>query len=155
MIETLERIPAVVLDRQTVGDLFRLRKTAACALMRSAGATGSGAGLLIGKRDLLLYLARQLSNPHHQEARGCAQRIGQMLVEAEATDKAHRIRIRPVAYTSTVAGLPPTIQLAPGRLVIDFHGTEDLLAQLHQLGQAMISDYPRLEEICSLTECSP
>jgi hypothetical protein len=46
-----------------------------------------------------------------------------------------------------IAGLPDNLALAPGRLEIRFHGTEDLLRSLFVLSAAQ-SDFPAFQRAC-------
>ena len=52
------------------------------------------------------------------------------------------------ATENQMADLPPGVHLRAGELRIEFHGTEDLLRHLFELGQAIVNDYKKFEEVC-------
>lgn len=160
--EILERIESTCqqyFDRHDLEHLFVLRKNAACKLMRQVGnAEGLGAILgagtrhqarVVSRRDLLLFLHRTKQSPEHFAEHMRKERLAEQLAETGRILKARRVRIASLPdELDTIAGLPAGIRLAPGRLEIDFFGTEDLLKHLLALAQAVTHDYVRFQQIC-------
>jgi hypothetical protein len=117
MIEALELNGADRIDRQTVEDLFNLRKTAAFHLLRRLGAERCGHSLVIARTRLMARL-RELQE--HPEWRWERERRGSIRARIDDLRPASRRSLVPTGSTLqkqinqiVIAGLPDTIQFAP------------------------------------------
>jgi hypothetical protein len=116
--------------------------------MHAFGGYQAGRTFLVERSKVLRWL-KQFGTAHEWEL----ARRTKLVSEIEREKKllpGHRVRIAtaPDVTDRTLADLPPGIHLQPGQLLIEFHGTEDLLRHLFELSQAIVNDYSKFEKIC-------
>jgi hypothetical protein len=150
MIEALELNGADRIDRQTVEDLFNLRKTAAFHLLRRLGAERCGHSLVIARTRLMARL-RELQE--HPEWRWERERRGSIRARIDDLRPASRRSLVPTGTTLqkqidqiAITGLPDTIQFAPGSLSICCRNMEHLVEQLVLVAKALDTDYQVLQQ---------
>ena len=116
MIEALELHAADRIDRQTVGELFDLRKTAAFHLLRRFGAERCGNSLAIGRARLMARLREMQEHPDWRWER---ERREQIRVRIDTLRPNQRRSLVPVGEALqqridliSIAGLPDTVRFA-------------------------------------------
>jgi hypothetical protein len=152
MIETLALLDREWIDRQLVELVFDLRKTAAFQLLRRMGAQRCGHSMVIG-RGLLMARLREAHENHDwrwesERRRSVERRIGTLetqrrrksLVPVDAALAKQMDELR-------TGGLPGTIQLTAGLLIIRCNDMEDLLRQLVLLAKTADTDYESLRAL--------
>ena len=146
VLEALHLHPDERIDRRAVEALFDLRKTAAFHLLRRLGAARCGNALLISRGQLLAGPCTNCVNiPAGAGSGNAANRCAPVLricAQAEeprwaAIDATLQQQIDQLA----TAGLPDSIQLAPGYLTIRCTSMEHLLKQLVLVAKALDADY--------------
>jgi hypothetical protein len=145
-------------DRRDIEALFQLGTTAAWKVMRRIGSADNlaevmGVGSrtqdrLVARKDLLRFLLKLSRSPEFFTEQARREKIERTLADSVFTLKARQIAIQPPPPADTIEGLPTSIHLRPGRLEIEYFGTEDLLKQLWALAQAITHDYVRFQQIC-------
>ena len=149
MLEALELTDADRIDRQAIERLFDLRKTAAFHLLRRLGAEPCGHSLVISRARLMERL-RELQE--HPDWRWERERRGKIHARIEELRPHSRRSLVPVRTTlkhqieeSAITGLPDTIQLAPGSLLIRCRNMEHLVEQLVLIAKALDNDYEDMQ----------
>ena len=144
----LEALDVPVIDRASVEKIFGVKRRRAIQLMHAFGGYQAGRTFLVERSKVLRWLKSFDANHEWELARRT-----KLVSEIEREKKllpSRRIRIAtaPDVLDRTLADLPPGIHLQPGQLLIEFHGTEDLLRHLFELSQAIVNDYSKFEKIC-------
>jgi hypothetical protein len=141
IIADFEALSTMVLDREIFVHIFMVSRRQAIRLLHDFGAKQTDRGLAADRLQVLGQLRGMLDDYQIEQQRQA--RLAADLEKARRVAPARKVRIptAPDVEYRTVATLPSAIQLAPGRLVIDFHGAEDLAAQLFELSQAMGNDW--------------
>ena len=146
MIEVHAMAEAEHIDRRVAERLFDLRGTAAKALLRRMGADLCGHSLVISRGLLMARLREAHENPDWrwevQRRRTVHQRIESLRAKRQ---RPSLVPVQAEPQMAVVPGLPPTIQLGPGSVVIRCRDMADLLQQLVQLAKAIDTDYPTLQ----------
>jgi len=158
IIERIEDNRQQYFDRRDIEALFQVGTTAAWKVMRLIGpahnlAAVMGVGSrsqdrLVARKDLLRFLLNLSRSPEFFTEQARREKVERILADTAFTLKARQAVIRPAPPTDSIEGLPGSIHLRPGRLEVEFFGTEDLLKQLWSLAQAITHDYVRFQEIC-------
>lgn len=154
MLEALALVDRERIDRQTVERLFDLRKTAAFHLLRRMGAEPVGHALVISRALLMARLREAEEHPQWHWEIERQSRIRERIDSLRARPLRNSLvpvdaALQQAMETAETAGLPATIQLSPGLLVIHCGGMQDLLRQLVLLAQAADRNY---EELCERVE---
>ena len=103
---------------------------------------------LVARKDLLRFLLKLSRSPEFFTEPARREKVERALANSVSTLKARQIAIQLAPRTDTIEGLPASIHLRPGRLEIEYFGTEDLLKELWALAQAITHDYVRFQQIC-------
>jgi hypothetical protein len=151
MIEALALLDREWIDRELVERVFDLRKTASFQLLRRMGAQRCGNSLGISRGHLMARLREAHENCdwrwESERRRAVRRRI-------ESLETQRRKSVVPVDTTLgkqmedlRTAGLPDTIQLTAGMLIIRCNGMEDLLRQLVLLAKMADSNYESLRAL--------
>jgi hypothetical protein len=145
----LRQLTVPVVDRAIVEELFRLKRRQAIELMHRFGGYQAGRTFLIDRAHLIQRL-QELASGAEFEFEVCRrERLGEYLEDMRRQRRAIQVRF-PVAreaFSRKVRDLPDGVLLRPGRLEVDFKGTEDLLTKLFDLAQAASNDFERFESI--------
>ncbi|MBM3729099.1 MAG: hypothetical protein FJW40_27200 [Acidobacteria bacterium] len=157
MIEALALAGAERIDRRLVETLFDLRRSAAKELLRRMGAGLCGHSLVISRGLLMARLREAYEHPGYRWEVERHERVERLIHESRAGHRRHTViaideNDRRRLAVQNVAGLPESIRLAPGQLLINFAGMEDLLRQLMLLLQACDNDF---ETLATLTQPPP
>ncbi len=147
----LERMRVPVLDRAAVENLFRLRRRQAITLMHGLGGYQAGRTFLVERERVLEHVRAILGSSEFECEARRRQRLGEELETMRREHRAADVRI-PVSLDTLsrkVRDLPDGIQLRPGRLEVNFAGTEDLLTKLFEIAQAASNDFDRFEAMTS------
>lgn len=135
-------------DRKGVESIFQVSQTEAQRIMKRAGAMKVGSALVVPAWKMSEWLAGVARGEDATWEQQRVQRVELRLEQERHHLAARRVVIQPIPEAESIEGLPAGIRLKPGRLEIDFFGTEDLLKHLYSLAQAVMSDYPRFQKIC-------
>jgi len=133
-------------DRQAIQKLFGVESRRAHQLLgQFAGTEGLkqvGNALALSREQLLASVEALARGEEVTQFREQRKRAAEELAEAQAIQRARRVRIpvEPEPSAGPLAALPSTISLRPGRLEVSFGGPEDLWAQLAQLARAAARD---------------
>jgi hypothetical protein len=131
-----------------IENLLRVNRRDAIRLLHRFGGYQAGRTFLVGRDDLIAQLEEiSKSDGYDREARR-RTRLADELARTRRDLAARRVVIPTTAgiQERRVSDLPAGIQLRPGRLEIDFGGTEDLLRLLMELAQAIANDYSTFRE---------
>lgn len=152
ILEALGNIETDLFDRQQIEQLFDLRRTAANDLLRRMGAVRVGNSYTISRRLLVARLKQAMRHPDYQveidRRLSVARQIGNFRralagrAKVEITKKDQQLLAQ-----RSVASLPATVRIEPGRLELSCADMDDLLRQLLAVIQAIDSDYDRIQEI--------
>jgi hypothetical protein len=149
IIGALEEMEGPLLGRSAIEKLFTVRPRRAQQLMRHWSGYQIGTSFQVQRLGLLDLLRKQIAGADYQAEAARRKRVEDELSRMANVLRGHSIQIRPTGPDAqSVEGLPASIRLAPGKLEIEFFGTEDLLTQLRQLALAIVGDYDRFEQIC-------
>jgi hypothetical protein len=138
-----------VLDRAAIEKLFGVKRRQAIELMHRLGGYQAGRTFLLDRLQLLARLRAIETGEDFEFETRRRQRLSQDLDEMRRERRALAVRF-PVAreaLSRKVRDLPSEVMLRPGRLEVDFTGTEDLLSKLFELAQAASNDFDRFESI--------
>ena len=139
-------LPAPVLDRAVIEEVFGVRRRRAIELLHRFGGYQAGKTFLIERDSLLGQLEALEAGGDFRQEQTRRRRLSADLEQAKA---ALRARAVPIAVPPRVdGGLPKSTYLRPGELRIAFRDPEDLLRQLLELAMAIQDDYQRFEEMC-------
>ena len=143
----LAEVQLPVIDRAAVEQLFGLRRRQAIALMNHFGGYQAGRTLLIARDQLIGQLDAIADGEDFQRESARRERLAATVESVRRTreSEAVRIPVSPAIFSSRMANLGSDVQLRPGRLEIEFAGTEDLLRTLFALAQAIANDYAGFE----------
>lgn len=148
-LELLRALPSPTIDRAALQKLLQVSPRQALRILARLPSYRAGKSLLIGRLELIACLEtlRQDETAAFELRR--RERLDAQLRSLRRELAARRVRIAapPEARNRLLADLPPTIQLAPGRLEIRFLHVEDLLRQLFELSQAMANDLDRFRAV--------
>jgi hypothetical protein len=149
MLKALERVVADRLDRQAIEKLFDLRKTAAFHLLRRLGAERCGHSLVISRACLLARLRELQEHPDWRWERERRTRIRACIDELNPSPRRSLVPIGAALQQQlehiAIAGLPDTIQFAPGSLTIRCRDMEHLVEQLVLAAKALDTDYEAMQ----------
>jgi len=154
-LEVLRRLETEWIDRRTLEETLCVSKTVAWRIMRRCGAAGGPGGALVCRRPELIEalesLERSPACDREIRRRGRVElRLTQLLAAARSQHVLVAPRDRGAELLSTrFSKLPPGVELAPGRLTVDFAGTADFLEKVGAVVFALQNDY---EAISSFTE---
>jgi hypothetical protein len=148
-LEVLRKLESDWIDRRTLEVTLGVSKTVAWRIMRRCGATG---GALVRRRlelvEALEALERSPGCDREIRRRG---RLEERLSGLLAAARSKHVRIAPesrsLELVSTRLGkLPPGVELTPGRLTVDFFGTENFLEKVGAIVFALQNDYEAITE---------
>jgi hypothetical protein len=154
-VEWFQRLPQIltrleapscpaVLNRKLIEQLFGVERRNAQYLLIRFGAARLGNALVIDRQHLVGALREFSTQDNFERQVRRHEHVRTVLSERRADLQLARISLR----ESPARGkgeLPASIQLAPGRLSIEFAGVVDLLSQLLELSQAIGADFERFE----------
>ena len=154
ILKTLASLPCPVLDRSCIEQLFGVGRRRAILLLHSWGGFESGNALFIDRLELIRQLEQIRDGAAFEEERVRRNRLAQDLTLSHTLAPGRKIVISGAEEIRDLrlAGLSPAIHLRPGRLKIEFAGTEELLLHLYELSQAILNDYARFEELIRPSE---
>jgi hypothetical protein len=143
IVETLSGLTAPVVDRAMCEQLFRVGRRRAIDLIQIFGGYRAGNAVLVDRARLLDHLRQLAADPDIQHESQRKERLSINLDLLKEHRAATRIIIKadPMARRKNSGGLPDGIVLQPGKLTIEFTGTEDLLSRLYALSQAAAADF--------------
>lgn len=145
MIEALELHPDDRIDSRAVETLFDLRKTAAFHLLRRVGAALCGHSLLISRGQLLARLRELREHPDWRWERSRRQQVWSRIQDLRPRRRPSVVEIHAALEQQidqlATAGLPDTVQLAPGCMVIRCRSMVHLVEQLVLVAKALDADY--------------
>jgi hypothetical protein len=146
-LDVLVRLETEWIDRKTLQETLGVSKTVAWRILRFSGATTGPGNTLVCRRDSLLQALRALQTTgayeHEIRRRSHLELNFAQLLQAA---RSRHIQVAPTARSLELVStrfrqLPAGIELTPGRLTIDFVGTEDFLKKIGALVFALQNDY--------------
>jgi len=143
ILQRMESLEISWLDRDSIEQVFGVRRRRAIELLNAFGGFQIGRTFLIEREALVRSLRAIVDRPdfHWERRRRC--RLSEALTEARQHTQARRISISPLPPSPA---LPEGIQVAPGSMLIQFGGVEDLLAKLYAVSQAAARDFEAFKE---------
>lgn len=144
----LEEVSLPVIDRAVIQKVFGLGRRQAIELMHKLGAYQAGRTFLIERSRLVAELDKIIATGEYQQEEARREKLTVALARFQRTRRAEEVRI-PVSadvFSSRMPKLPETVRLEPGRLEIEFSGSEDLLMKLFTLAQAAANDFDAFRE---------
>lgn len=128
---SVEKSPLTLWERSDLESLFELQPRQANKLIEVLPrGRGPGGALLVERDALLAFLAK-------------VERTGKLpRARTKVSRKKLRLTVRPVRDVGkgSVAAIPKSVKLRPGRLEVDFRDGADLVAQLWAVGLAARDD---------------
>ena len=143
VLQRMESLETSWLDRDSIERVFGVRRRRAIELLNAFGGFQTGRTFLIEREALIRSLRAISERPdfHWERRRRC--RLSEALTEARQHSQALRISISPLPPSPT---LPEGVRVAPGSMLIEFRGIEDLLAKLYAVSQAAARDFEAFKE---------
>jgi hypothetical protein len=119
----------------------------AIELLHRLGGYQAGRTFLIGREHLMEQLDSLGAGDECQREIARRERVSVAIEKIQRTrqSEAVRIPVSPDVFDSRMRSLGPDVQLRPGKLEIEFAGSEDLLRKLFGLAQAVSNDYANFE----------
>ena len=143
IIAEIGALATPVVDRAVLERVFRVRRRRAIELMGAFGGYQAGRTFLLERQQLLAALDAMRQGGRFTFERRRKEKLAQELERVRRSRAGARIAI-PVEKED-LAGFPPGVELAAGRLTIAFASVEDLLRKLYGLAQAAASDFEAFE----------
>ena len=139
----LDEMEVPVVDRLILERIFGVSRRRAIQLMHTFGGYLAGRTFLIDRLHLISKLHGIESGAEFVGEQSRRERLGARMeqVRRARAGSCVRIPVTPEILSSRVARLPSGIALQPGRLLIEFATTEDLLVKLVALAQAATNDF--------------
>ena len=155
IILAVEDMAHPTFDRNLIGEIFNLQRTAACELLqRIPGSFSSGYTLMIHKRELLLWLYKIKRDGVWERDAERRRRVLAAIrpMQERLAAGGGAITVMPtvkaeIMESTTLDSLPPGIRLAEGKIEIQFNGWQDMLFHLGALVAAIDRDHIRLRQI--------
>jgi hypothetical protein len=141
-----EKAPPL-LDRQSIEDLFGVRRRQAIALLHRFDGYKVGRTFVVPREAVIDFLQNIVASGAIAEAAAKKSSVLEFLGEARQALQLPSIPLPATTKLSEITfdGLPPGIRLQPDQLTIHFHGATDLLQKLFSLSQALANDFETLE----------
>jgi hypothetical protein len=152
ILNLLETIETEQIDRQIIERLFDVRSSAAKAILNRLGAAQIGKSFVISRKLLVKRLRQMARDPDYRFEVDRRARVLQRIEDLKQ-ERAGRAKVvitdqnRNVLALRSVASLPETVRLSPGRLEITSADMDDLMKQLLAVILAIDRDYERMKEL--------
>ena len=150
IVAGIRALEVPVIGRKTVEELFGVKRRHAASLMQRFGGYRSGNTMLADWAALIQQLEAIAASPEAQFEVRRKQGLGRMYRHRAAA--AVNIRVPADANSRRMRDLPSGIVLAPIRLTVKFHGSEQLLSKLYELSQAVANDF---DVFCETVDVAP
>jgi hypothetical protein len=143
----LEEVDLPVIDRAVVQRVFGLGRRQAIELLNRFGGYRAGNTFLIERSRLIAELDKIAGTGECQREVARREKLESAVAEVQSTRRAHQVRlpVSPDVFGARMCTLGEAIRLVPGKLEVEFTGTEDLLSKLFALAQAAAHDYDGFE----------
>ncbi|MGH9659536.1 MAG: hypothetical protein ACRD96_13395 [Bryobacteraceae bacterium] len=138
ILDLLGQFPEPVLDRAAIENLFGVRRRRAHQLMSRFGGYQAGRTWLVRRDDVTRAIAGLGDEAGFERRRRV--RLVDALDRARREFAGRHVTIVVDRRPERLAQLPDSIKIEPGRLTITFSTSQDLLARLYELSQAMLHD---------------
>lgn len=143
----LEAIDDPFIDRRGVEIIWQVSPRDAQRILRRAGAVRLGNVNVAIRWRLLEWLRRVEKEDAAAGELLRVDRLEEKLEEQRAEMVGRKVRIHADLSVEEVKDLPAGVRLRPGKLEIEFFGTEDLLRHLFELAQVLTHDFVRIQQI--------
>ena len=132
-----------VVDRAVIQRVFGLGRRQAIEFMHRFGGYEAGRTLLIERARLIAGLDAMASGAEYERETARREKLTAALTRFQRSRRAEEVRIEvpPDVFGTRMPTLPVAVHLEPGRLEIEFSGSEDLLTKLFTLAQAAANDF--------------
>lgn len=147
ILRDLRKMHVPVVDRAAVETLFGVRRRRAIQMMGEFGGFQSGRTFLVDREALILHLRLLADGIEFDHERRRRKQLSHELAAIRQRAQAARISIpvSPEVHQTRLSHLPGGVVLEPGKLVVVFEGSDDLLQKLFALSQALANDFPILQ----------
>ena len=159
-VEVISQLQTEWIDRRTLEEILGVSKTVAWRVLRRCGATEGPGNTLVCRRDSLLQSLRSLQSTgsYAQEIRR-RDRLEQNLASLLDVARSRQISVAPAARALELLStrfdqIPPSVNLSPSRLTIDFVGTQDFLEKVGAVVFALQNDYEAVSEFIEAASLS-
>ena len=144
ILECLETLGTSWLDRSAIERIFGVRRRRAIELLNAFGGFQTGRTFLIERETLIRQLkAIRQGRDFDWERRRRRRRLSEALTEARRENQARQILI-PILPPSPA--LPEGVRVAPGSMIIEYRGVQELLARLYAISQTAARDFAAFQE---------
>jgi len=134
-----------VVDRGVIQSVFGLGRRQAIELMHRFGGYQAGRTFLVERDRLIAEMDAIGSSDEYQREVTRHEKLTTAVAKLQRERRAKEVRfaVPPGVRETRMATLPESVRLEPGKLEIEFSGSQDLLAKLFALSQAAANDYDR------------
>ena len=143
IVEQLKTVNTSWLDRSSIEQIFGVRRRRAIELLNAFGGFQTGRTFLIERDSLIHHLQAILNHRDFDWERRRRSRLSEALTEAMQQTQARQVSI-PVLAPSPA--LPDGVRVAPGSMIIEFQGVQDLLAKFYAISQAAARDFEAFQK---------
>ena len=152
ILAELSALDAPVVDRAVCERLFRLRRRRAIDLIRGFGGYQVGRTFLVDRPKLVAQLEQIRDSSDFKMEWRRKERLTERLDAIRRLQAGARVAIvvEPETLRQRLPDLPAGVGLSPGELHIQFQSSEELLAKLFALAQAIANDYEAFEKRTSV-----
>ena len=139
----LAEVTLPVIDRAVIQSVFGLGRRQAIALLHRFGGYQAGNAFLVERIRLIGELDQIAESRNYQQETARREKLASAVAKLQCARRAHEVRIEvsPEAFSTRMSTLSKAVHLVPGRLEVEFSGSEDLLTKLFTLAQAAANDY--------------
>lgn len=139
----LAEVSVPVMDRSAIQSIFGLKRRQAVALMHRFGGFQAGNAFLVERERVIAELGRIAGTGEYQRETARREKLASAVSKFQLVRRAHEVRIEvpPEAFGTRMSTLSEAVRLVPGKLEVEFAGSEDLLTKLFALAQAAANDY--------------
>lgn len=142
ILDLVRAMTVPVLDREVFEGLFGVRRRRAISLMHSYGGYSSGNSLLVNRDDLLVKLRAIEDSSEVLRENVRKEKLAKELQELHRSRAGAAIVIGTRRSGSQAQfGIPQSIRIEPGRIIVSFGSPEELFKTLYEFGQAAANDY--------------
>jgi len=148
ILAELSALDVPVVDRAVCERLFGLRRRRAIDLMRCFGGYQAGRTFLIDRPKLVAQLVQIRDSADFKMEWHRKERLAECLEAMRRLQTGARVAVavEPEVLRRRLPDLPEGVGLSPGALHIRFESSEQLLAKLFALAQAIANDYEAFEK---------
>jgi hypothetical protein len=146
-MKQLESCDALVLDRASMEQLFRVRRRRAIHLMLEFGAQRCGKALIVSRSGLLAELRRLSEEPAFQQEWRRRSKLSSRVQQLHEVWQARSVRLDRPSAASGSASLPQGAELHAGNIRIAFESPGDLVQKLFDIAALAARNWSAFENL--------